>query len=118
MPYTITDQKTYAVSAESLYSAALTAVTNLEGKLQSQNADSGEIVVKFHKTIHGKVLGDRTWFSLTIRPNADESTLDITAYPLNAVGQKLMFGARKGVPRTVLNWIHAHIDHNLKKAAG
>ncbi len=117
MSTTITDHKTYTVSADALFAAAITAVTNLEGNIQSQDKDSGEIVVKFHKTVLGKVLGDRTWFELTIKPTNEGSSLDVTAYPLNAVGQKLMFGARKGVTRTVLNWIYAHIDNNLAKAA-
>lgn len=116
MSLTHSNTKAYTVAAEPLYAAALTAVTNLEGKLEKQDADAGIIAVKFHKTIHGKVLGDRTRFELAIRPNADGSELDIVGYPLDAVGQPLKFGARKGVTQTVLNWIHAHIDHNLKKA--
>lgn len=116
MSLTINDTKAYTISAESLYAAAMTAVTNLEGKLESQDADAGTIVVKFHKTILGKVLGDRTHFELTIRPNDEGSELDVMGYPLDAVGRKLQFGGRKGVAQTVLSWIHAHIDHNLKSA--
>ncbi len=115
MSLTITDSKTYPNSPQSLFVASLTAVTNLEGKVQNEDADSGDISVNFHKSIHGKVLGDRSHFDLEIRPNGDGSELSITGYPLDAVGQPLKFGARKGVTRTILSWIYAHIDHNLQK---
>ncbi len=115
MSLTVTDTKSYDVSADSLFSAALTAVTNLEGKVQEEDQATGQISVKFHKTIHGKVLGDRTHFDLTVQPEGDGSQLAVSGYPLNAVGQPLQFGARKGVSRTVLNWIFAHVDHNLQK---
>lgn len=38
----------------------------------------------------------------------------VEAFPVDAVGRKLQFGARKGVTRTVLNWFWAHVEHNLK----
>jgi hypothetical protein len=48
-------------------------------------------------------------------PDNGSSAVAVEIYPLNAVGQKLMFGARKGVPRTVANWIYAHLEHRLPK---
>ena len=117
MDYTITDNKQYAVSAETLRQATLAAVAALEGKVEKDDASTGEIVVKFNKTILGKVLGDRTHFELTVLESADGAQLDVTAFPLDAVGRKLHFGARKGVTKTVLSWLHAHTDHQLKKLA-
>ncbi len=116
MSLTINNTKAYSVSAETLYDATLTAVNNLEGKIESQDEAAGTISVKFHKTVLGKVLGDRTEFNLTVRPTDSGSELEATGWPLDAVGRPLKFGARKGVAQTVLTWIHAHIDHNLKKA--
>ncbi len=113
--YRITDTKTYEQSAENLQKAALAAVAALEGKIAKQNGDT--TIVKFHKTILGKVLGDRSHFELTIQPNGTGSQLDVLAYPLNAVGQELKFGVRKGVTQTILSWLHAHIDHQLSKQA-
>ena len=70
-----------------------------------------------HKTgTLGKVLGDRTHMNVTItHPNDDGSAVAVEIYPLNAVGQKLMFGARKGVSRTVADWFYAHLEHRLPK---
>ena len=111
--YEINDSKSYDQSAEKLHKATLAAVDALGGKVHKQSDD--EIVVKFHKTILGKVLGDRTHFDLNIKPTADGSQLDVTAYPLDAIGRPLKFGARKGVTKTVLTWLHAHIDNQLSK---
>ncbi len=39
--------------------------------------------------------------------------MSIEAYPLDPVGRKLMFGARKGVTRTVVTWFYAHLENRL-----
>ena len=114
--YRITDTKTYQQSAENLQAAMLAAVKTLEGKIAKQKAGgTGKTVVKFHKTVLGKVLGDRSHFELTVQPTSDGSQLDVLAYPLDAIGRELKFGARKGVTKTLLSWLHAHIDHQLAK---
>jgi len=38
----------------------------------------------------------------------------VDAYPLDAVGRKLMFGARKGVTQTVIDMFTTHLENNLK----
>ena len=114
MSYTIQEQKQYNTSVEVAHASALKAIAGLEGKLLKQDATS--IVAKFHKTILGKVLGDRTHLTVTFSPTLEGCEVATTIYPLNAVGQKLMFGARKGVSRTVLKWFYAHLNHHLKAA--
>lgn len=37
----------------------------------------------------------------------------VEAFPLEAVQRKLMFGARKGVTRTVVTRFVAHLENNL-----
>lgn len=116
MSYTIKDQKTYSHDKDVVYKIALAAIEGLEGKVESQDADSGTIEVKFHKTILGKVLGDRTHFTAEIdAPSTSETTVSVTVYPLDAIGRKLQFGARKGVSRTVASWFFAHLEHRLPK---
>jgi hypothetical protein len=115
MPYTIKEEKTYSVGKDKLIQAILAAVKGLEGELLKNEPETGQIVAKFKKTILGNVLGDRTQLELAIQsPSADETKLDMTVYPINPVGQKLQFGARKGVPKKVLTWFLAHVDHHLK----
>lgn len=108
MSYTINEERIYeGSSAELLHTTSLAAIKGIEGKL-SENSPT-QIVAKFHKTILGKTVGDRTHLTLDI----SESKINATIYPLDAVGRPLMFGARKGVSATVLKWFFAHLEHRL-----
>jgi hypothetical protein len=116
MPFTIHDEKQYLSSSDAVYQAALAAIEGLEGKILSQDPAVGTVEARFDKKILGKVLGDRTEMKVTISaPSSGSSAVAVEIYPLNAVGQKLMFGARKGVSRTVANWFYAHLEHRLPK---
>ena len=116
MSFTINDEKQYAADAQAVYQAALGAIDGLEGKVLNQDPAAGVVEARFDKKILGKVLGDRTQMKVTISaPDAANSSVAVEIYPLNAVGQKLMFGARKGVSRTVANWFYAHLEHRLPK---
>lgn len=115
MSFTITEQKSYAKPREQVFSAARGAVLGLEGNILEEDSEEGMLVAKFHKTILKKTLGDRTQMTVTVGEEGGETAVHVSCYPLNAVGQKLMFGARKGVSRTVVNWFFAHLEHRLPK---
>lgn len=115
MPYTINEEKMYSVTKDELTAAIIGAVDGLEGKVLSNDPDTGRIVAKFNKTILGKVLGDRTQIEVDLYSLSPEETkLSLSVYPINPIGQKLQFGARKGVSHTVMTWFFAHVDHRLK----
>ena len=114
MSYTINEEKSFSKTQADLMKATHAAVTGLEGKVLKEDAENHKIEIQYPKTIHGKVLGDRTVFNVQAVPDGEQAKLVVEAFPVNAVGQKLSFGARKGVTRTVLDWFWAHIDHNLK----
>jgi hypothetical protein len=114
MPYEIKQEKSYEKTAEAVYAAALKAAGGLEGKVSNQTTGTGEFEIRFDKKILGNVLGERTFMSVKVSPNpSGGSTIAIEAYPLDPVGRKLMFGARKGVTQTVVTWFFAHLEHNL-----
>jgi len=115
MPYTINEDKTFPHSPDKVLGAVKAAVAGLEGKILSEDAGEKQVNIQFNKTIHGKVLGDRTVFQAEVKPADEGAQLVVEAFPVDAVGRKLMFGARKGVTRTVLDWFWAHVDHNLKE---
>jgi hypothetical protein len=116
MSYTIEEEKTYEVSVEELQKAIFGAVKGLEGEVLKHDSEAGCIAVKFPKTILGNVLGDRTQMELDLNSVAQtEIKLALKIFPINPVGQPLQFGARKGVPRKVLTWFFAHVEHRLKK---
>ena len=116
MPYEVQEEKTYEKPTADLYAAALKAIAGLEGKVEKQKPEDGEIEAKFDKKILGKVLGERTHLAIKVSsPSGGGSTIAIEAYPLDPVGRKLMFGARKGVTGTVVSWFIAHLEHHLGK---
>ncbi len=116
MPYTVTETHTYSHAPDVVYAAAKGAIEGLEGKFVEESAENGLLVAKFHKTVLGKVLGDRAWVQVAISSvDDDSSSLELTAYPLDAVGNKLLFGARKGALKTLLTWFYAHLEHRLPK---
>jgi hypothetical protein len=113
MAYAINETKTYEKGNDAVFKAAQAAVIGLEGKVLKQ-ADN-RLEVQFHKTILGKVLGDRTHFEIAVSPSGDGSEVAVKAFPVDAVGRELKFGARKGVAQTVMSWYWAHLEHNLNK---
>jgi hypothetical protein len=113
MPFTIKETKTYQHSVDKVEAAVVGAIEGLEGKVVSK--EGSKVVAHFNKTIHGKVLGDKTQLTVDFdAASANETGLSIEVYPLDAIGRKLMFGARKGVSRTVLDWFYAHVENRLK----
>ncbi len=116
MSFTIHEEKQYPSSSEAVFQAVLGAIEGLEGKILKQDPAAGTVEARFDKKILGKVLGDRTEMKVNItNPDNGSSAVAVEIYPLNAVGQKLMFGARKGVSQTVANWFYAHLEHRLPK---
>ena len=114
MPYDIHHEKNYSQDARSVYDAALKSADKLGGKLLSTSPNDLRFEVKFDKTILGTVLGDRTQMTCIVQTVENGSKVMVDAYPLDAVGRKLMFGARKGVTQTVINLFTTHLDNNLK----
>lgn len=113
MPYEIHQEKSYTQAQGDVYTAGLKAIQKLGGKVLSHKADEFKVEVKFDKTILGKVLGDRTNLTCIVQADATGSKIVVDAYPLDAVGRKLMFGARPGVTQTVVTWFIAHLENNL-----
>jgi hypothetical protein len=112
MSFEVNESKTYEQPLETVRTAALGAIAGLEGKVLKES--DGRIEAKFDKKILGKVLGDRTQIEIDLSTAGSESQVDVSIYPLDPVGRKLMFGARKGVSQTVASWFWAHLEHRLK----
>ena len=114
MPYDVHQEKAYSQDARTVYDAALKSVEKLKGQILASKPDDLRLEVKFDKTILGTVLGDRTQLTCVVQAEGDGSKVVIDAYPLDAVGRKLMFGARKGVTQTVIDLFITHLVNSLK----
>jgi hypothetical protein len=114
MTYDVHQEKNYSQDARSVFDAALKSAEKLGGKMLSSSPNDLRFEVKYDKTILGTVLGDRTQMTCVVQPQENGSKVVLDAYPLDAVGRKLMFGARKGVTQTVINWFTEYLENNLK----
>lgn len=113
MPYDVHQEKTYAQERSKVYDAAKKSVEKLKGQLLKSKPEEFQFEVKFDKTLLGKVLGDRTQMTCVIQAERDGSKVVMDIYPLDAVGRKLMFGARKGVSEEVLRLFTENLESNL-----
>ena len=112
MSFIINEERSYQHPVEAVLQVAMGAVGGLQGEVTAEQADG--LQAKFNKTIHGQVLGDRTEMKVAVKTAANGSCLvAVEIYPIDAVGRKLTFGARKGVARKVLDWYWAHLEHRL-----
>jgi len=113
MPYEQHQERNYSQDRSKVYTAALKSVEKLKGQMISSKPIDFTFEVKFDKTLLGKVLGERTNLTCIIQVNGEKSKVVVDAYPLDAVGRKLMFGARKGVSEEVLKMFTENLESNL-----
>lgn len=113
MPYDIHQEKTYSQSVADVHAAALKSVAALKGQFVSSAPEQHRFEVKFDKTVLGKVLGDRSQMTCVVVADGEGSKVVVDGYPLDAIGRKLMFGARAGVTQTVIGWFLEHLEKNL-----
>jgi len=114
MPYDVHQEKTYSQERSKVYDAAKKSVEKLKGQILKSKPDDFQFEVKFEKTLLGKVLGDRTQMTCAVQADGEGSKVVMDIYPLDAIGRKLMFGARKGVSEEVLKMFMENLESNLK----
>lgn len=115
MPFTTKETRTYSQTSAQVFAAAQKAVAGLEGKILKEDAGAGTLQGQFDKKILGKALGDRSEILVAVSAAGTDTSVSSEVYPINPVGQKLMFGARQGVSQTVTSWFWAHLEHHLNK---
>ncbi len=116
MPFEVQETRTYTCEAEAAYRAALAAIAGLHGQTLHTDPGQRRIEARFDKKLRGKVLGDRTQIEIRVtEPAAGQGAVDVLVYPLDALNRKLMFGARKGVPETVLSWFFEELEQHMRQ---
>ena len=113
MAYDVHQEKSFTQDQSKVYDAAMKSVETLKGKVLSSKPEEFKFEVKFDKTLLGKVLGDRTQMTCSVQADGDGSKVVMDIYPLDAVGRKLMFGARKGVSEEVLRMFTENLEVSL-----
>lgn len=113
MAFDVHQEKKYSQDQSRIYEAAMKSVETLKGKILSSKPEDFQFEVKFEKTLLGKVLGDRTQMTCIVQADDEGCNLVMDIYPLDAIGRKLMFGARKGVSDEVLRLFIENLESSL-----
>ena len=86
------------------------------GKILKDEQGDGVLHAQMDKKLFGDYLGDRSKLEIKFTEAANNETeVYIYAYPLNAVGQKLMFGARKDVVERMIAAFYEEIEKRLQE---
>jgi hypothetical protein len=99
---------------DKVFAAAINSIQHMGGKVVKKDEKKGTLVAHMDKKLFGNYLGDRSQVEIRFTPAEDNATqMDVFAFPLNAVGQKLMFGARPGVVETILRVLARELEDRL-----
>jgi hypothetical protein len=115
MPYEKTATKIYDFPINEVYEAANLSIKPMGGKILKNDPANMFMQAQMDKKLYNRVLGDRSMLEVKFNYESDDRTkMEVLAYPLNAVGQKLMFGARPGVVEAILVAFYDEIEKRLK----
>ncbi len=114
MSYTVNTEKTFAQPLSLTYKAAQISIKTMKGKLLEDQPEKQYLKAQMDKKLYGKYLGDRSHLVIEFVSDGEQTTtLKITAYPVNPVGQPLMFGARDGVIPRVLEALYNEMEQRF-----
>ncbi len=114
MPYEKKRTEVFDHPFTDVYRAAFVCAKELGGKILKNEPEKKLLHAQMYKRMKGETLGDRSQFEMTfVEEESGQTTIQIFAYPLNAVGQKLMFGARKGAVERALTIFIEEVKNRL-----
>jgi hypothetical protein len=114
MPYEKEYRHTFSHPVGDVSQSARHCVTFMGGKVLKEDQGAGLLHAQMDKKLFGEYLGDRSKLEMQITSvNDNETEIYVFAYPLNAVGQKLMFGARDGVVETMTAAFFEQVEKHL-----
>jgi len=115
MPYEQKSTKTIPYPRDQVFQAARATVPYMGGKILKQDEEKGILHAQMDKKLFGNYLGDRSKLEIQFTDEGEGQTaIHIFAYPLDAIGQKLMFGARKGVVDTIISTFYQELEKHLQ----
>ena len=103
--YTITESKTYNRAADAVIKSAVEAISQLGGSQTKKSKPAeGRLDANFNKRIGSQPLNNRIQLEVNVTSqSAEQCTVSIVAYPVDPVGQKLMFGVHGQPARAVVD---------------
>jgi hypothetical protein len=115
MPYEAKETKTYDQPASTVTRSAAEVINQLGGKTSKKNDPAdGRLEANFNKKIKGKVFGNRCDLTVQITSQTPEQCIvSVEAYPVDPIGNKLMFGVRGDPARLVVDTFLADLDERI-----
>ena len=114
MPYEKNASWQFDYPFDKVYDAACLSIKPMGGKILKNDPSNKVLQAQMDKKLYGRVLGDRSMLEVTFTSEAENKTImNVLGYPLNAVGQKLMFGSRPGVVDAILKAFFSEIENKL-----
>ena len=114
MPVDFNLTKTFPHSFADTYRSAYNSAKAIKGKILKHDPEKRIMNIQFDKKLYGKYLGDRSRFEIQFSEgDGPETTLTILAYPVNPIGQRLMFGQREGVIPAVSSAFYEEMQKRL-----
>ena len=115
MPYEQESNKKLSYPMDAVFQAAKYCVTYMGGKILKEDQKIGLLHAQMDKKLFGDYLGDRSKLEISFtNEEANETIIYIIAFPLTAVGQKLLFGARKGAVETMVSAFYEQVEKRLQ----
>lgn len=115
MPYEQKSNRTFPYPMQMVFQSTLSCIKQMGGKIIKQDQEKGTLQAQMDKKLFGDYLGDRSQLEIQLVDEGETQTsINIFAFPLNAVGQKLMFGAREGVVETIISTLYQLMNKNLQ----
>ncbi|MFN8458519.1 MAG: hypothetical protein U0401_28345 [Anaerolineae bacterium] len=115
MAYDINQAKTYNRSAQEMSQVAAAVIGKLGGKADKKsNPAAGQLIATFNKQVKNQMLPNRVQIVVKTEPVSTESSqLSILAYPVDPLGNKLMFGVRGNATRTVVDHFFGELETQI-----
>ena len=103
--YTVKESKTYDRAAGAVIKSATEAIAQLGGSPSKKSKpEEGKLDANFNKKLGSKPLNNRIQLEVSVTSQSPEQcTVSVVAYPVDPVGQKLMFGVQGQPARLVLD---------------
>jgi hypothetical protein len=112
MAYDINQAKIYNRSNQEMSQVAATVITKLGGKADKKsNPAAGQLMATFNKQVKNQMLPNRVQIVVKMEPVSPESSqISLLAYPVDPLGNKLMFGVRGNATRTVVDCFFSELE--------
>lgn len=116
MGYDVIQAKSYDRPAAEMSQLAAATVTKLGGRADKKsNPAAGHVEANFNKQVKNQMLVNRIQLVLKVEPvSAESSQVSVLAFPVDPLGNKLMFGVRGNAARTVVDCFFGELAAQLE----